>query len=207
MEEKKRAVKLSELLDGDGEAEEPLLSSQTEEAEKKTLCEGEGEQEKKGESEKRSPAFSRALKLLAKGLESSKTLKAKLIRRGFTEEEAEEAVLSAKEHGFINDKKLIVGYTEFLIRKKYYGPKKVKAEIFKKFENEDIIAFFPDAIADIDFTDYAIEFAKKRLKLYKSENITEKKKEIASALRWRGYTSKEVNVVLSLIRKKKRADN
>ena len=76
-------------------------------------------------------AEDRALRLLSERAHSERELRTKLLR--FCDPATADAVLSSLEgKGYLNDEAFAEGYAEELVRRRFYGPERVRAELLRK---------------------------------------------------------------------------
>ncbi len=112
--------------------------------------------------EKQRPtAFDAAMTILACGDNSERMLREKLTRKGYTPLEIGEAIRLLREKRYICDERLMERYASALARKKFYGARRIRAELFRKFDRAVVEAYFEDAIREIDFPEQARVYAEK----------------------------------------------
>lgn len=123
---------------------------------RKTSLEKEtSQEEKKPEDE----AFRAALRILSSGANSSRMLREKLCRKGFSKEDAAAAVERADDAGLIGDRRLFFSHAEYLARKKFYGKNRIRLALMQKFDREIVERFFEEAVEELDFASYAVTLA------------------------------------------------
>lgn len=140
---------------------------------------------------KRALASSSALRILQSGANSSHMLREKLRRKGYSEEEIEEALREVTEAGLLDDRRLLFAHAEFLAARKFYGKRRVYMELTRKFGRNLVDACFEEAVEEIDFSSYCLTLAKK--------NATKGKEALAAKLSRQGYASSEIRLALSVL--------
>jgi len=143
------------------------------------------------EISKRTSAASSALRILQSGANSSYMLREKLRRKGYSQEEIEEALREVKDAGLCEDKRLFFAHAEFLATRKFYGKRRVYMELMRKFDRETVDAYFEEALSEIDFSALCSAFAKK--------NAAKGKDALLAKLMRQGYASCEIRYALSFL--------
>ena len=141
------------------------------------------------ESPKRSSSSSSALRILQSSVNSSLMLREKLRRKGYSQEEIEEALQEVKDAGLLDDKRLFFAHAEFLATRKFYGKRRVYMELVRKFDREIVDAYFEEALEEIDFSSLCLAFAQK--------NSTKGREALAAKLSRQGFSSNEIRYALS----------
>jgi len=136
------------------------------------------------EKEKRSPATSAAFRILQSGANSKKMLRDKLLKKGFSGVECEAAIEECLSLGFVKERELLLTHTLYLANKRHFGKKRIRMELYKKFDRETVEKYFDEALEEIDFQKNAREEALKLLRRGKSYLVRH--------LALLGYSSHEV---------------
>ena len=140
---------------------------------------------------KRSSAASAALRILQSGANSSRMLRDKLTRKGYSKEEIEEALDEVKTAGLVDDRRLLFAHAEYLAARKFYGKRRVYMELVRKFDRSLVDTYFEEALAEIDFSSYCSDLAKK--------NRGKGKEALAAKLSRQCYTASEIRFALSIL--------
>ena len=135
-------------------------------------------------SEKRPEVLSAAYRILQSGANSRKMLREKLLKKGFSRDEAAFAITTCEEQGFVNEKRLLLSHAEFLAKKKHFGKRRIRMELLKKFDRASVDAFFDEAIKEIDFLTLAKAEAEK--------GFSRGRRYVVSRLSLLGYSSHEI---------------
>ena len=150
-------------------------------------CEDCGEEK----TPKRSSASSAALRILQSGANSSRMLRDKLSRKGYSQEEIEEALDEVKTAGLVDDRRLLFAHAEYLAARKFYGRRRVYMELVRKFDRSLVDTYFEEALAEIDFSSYCSALAQK--------NRDKGKDALIAKLSRQGYTASEIRSALSIL--------
>ncbi len=130
------------------------------------------------------PALMAAYRILQSGANSRKMLRDKLFKKGFSSDEAKQAVLLCESQGLFHEKRLFLAHTEYLARKKHYGRSRIRRELLQKFDRQSVEEYFAEAIAEINFGLYAKEEAAR---------VSHRgKRYVVSRLSSLGYSSHEI---------------
>ena len=113
---------------------------------------------------KNTPAYVKAMALLAISDMSERKLREKLSAKGFSKEEIYEAVEKLKTEGYLSDDRLIENLVNYYAKKKFYGKYRIKLELLSKFDRKSVDRAFDGACDVIDFKAFAAEFAQKEIK-------------------------------------------
>ena len=113
---------------------------------------------------KNTPAYVKAMALLAISDMSERKLREKLSAKGFSKEEIYEAVEKLKTEGYLSDDRLIENLVNYYAKKKFYGKYRIKLELLSKFDRKSVDRAFDGACDVIDFKALAAEFAQKEIK-------------------------------------------
>lgn len=136
-----------------------------------------------------------ALYLLTYGDNTEKTLKDKLLMKGFSEDNIIDAIDYCKSYGYIDDK----SYAERFIRDKVnlnkYGSKKIKSQLIEKGISKDLIEDVLDLDGDLEYEN-AKNLAAKKLSSYKNLDSIVIKRRLSGFLYRRGYDFSIINKVL-----------
>lgn len=153
---------------------------------KKILLEKETPQEEKTPEDE---AFRAALRILSAGANSSRMLREKLCRKGFSREDAAAAASRAAEAGLVGDCRLLIAHAEYLARKKFYGKSRIRMELLQKFDREIVERFFEEAVEEIEFAAYATTLA--------GRYADRGREYVIGRLRRAGYASAEIRGALN----------
>lgn len=175
--EKKGAIRLSDLLDSDSAAISgsapapagvPISGSTSASADTpasgKTSARGKmpvSAEQSDPEKTDRPAALSAVFSLLTAGANSKKMLREKLARKGFSPEESACAIAEADRLGLIGEKRLLTAYVYRLGTKKQYGPLKIRAEVARKFDRASMEAYLDEAMEELDFDALAEQAAER----------------------------------------------
>ncbi len=110
---------------------------------------------------KNTPAYVKAMALLAISDMSERKLREKLIAKGFSSEDISDAIDELRAQGYISDDRLIENLVSYYAKKKYYGRYRIKLELLSKFDRESVDRAFDTACELIDFRAVAAELAGK----------------------------------------------
>ena len=143
----------------------------------------------KEQTPKRSSATSSALRILQSGANSSRMLRDKLSRKGYTREEIEDALDEVKTAGLVDDRRLLFAHAEYLASRKYYGKRRVYMELLRKFDRSLVDIYLEEALEEIDFSSYCLDLAQK--------NRGKGKDALLAKLSRQGYAASEIRSALS----------
>ena len=143
----------------------------------------------KEQTPKRSSATSSALRILQSGANSSRMLRDKLTRKGYTREEIEDALDEVKTAGLVDDRRLLFAHAEYLATRKYYGKRRVYMELVRKFDRSLVDTYLEEALEEIDFSSYCLALAQK--------NRGKGKDALLAKLSRQGYDASEIRSALS----------
>lgn len=130
-------------------------------------------------------AIRAAISILAYRENTEKTLRDKLISRGFTEEEAEEAVKFTVEKNYLCESRHFLRFVEFYGKNKFFGKRRILQEARRKgFSEETVRNYAAEAMAQVDFDELCYAA------LCRCRKDTKEK--IEAALLRRGYTMSNV---------------
>ncbi len=123
---------------------------------------------------------------------TEKSLREKLMRKGFAPELVDKAVERLKEAGLVNDARLMKSYTEYLADKKLYGKARIKLELQKKgFDRELINGRFDECTEDVDFKENCVKMVRKK-NLVQKICDTKTARAVTAALARYGYGYAEI---------------
>ncbi|MBQ5602768.1 MAG: regulatory protein RecX [Clostridia bacterium] len=142
---------------------------------------------------KNTPAYVKAMALLAISDMSERKLREKLAAKGFSKEEIYEAVEKLESEGYLSDDRLIENLVNYYSKKKFYGKYRIKLELLSKFDRESVDRAFDSVCEVIDFRAFAAEFAQKEIK-----KGTDREKLIRKLQRL-GHDTPSIRGALSLI--------
>ena len=104
-------------------------------------------------------AIKKGLSLLEYAQNTAKTLKRKLMQKGYSAEAASAAVEYLLSHGFIHEKNDAQLFSETLAKRKLYGRNRIKKELYAKGFDGDVIKEVMASMEDEDF----VEICAKRM--------------------------------------------
>lgn len=104
-------------------------------------------------------AIKKGLSLLEYAQNTVKTLKRKLIQKGYSAQASTEAVDYLLSHGFINERNDAQLFSETLAKRKLYGRNRIKKELYAKGFDVDVIKEVMFSMDDEDF----VEICAKRM--------------------------------------------
>ena len=142
---------------------------------------------------KNTPAYVKAMALLAISDMSERKLREKLAAKGFSKEEIYEAVEKLESEGYLSDDRLIENLVNYYSKKKYYGKYRIKLELISKFDRESVDRAFDSVCEVIDFRAFAAEFA-----LKETRKGTDREKLIRKLQRL-GHDTSSIRGALALI--------
>ena len=126
-----------------------------------------------------------AISLLAYREQTEKELFSKLLDKGFSKEDAAEAVAFTVEKQYLSERRYYMRFAEFCGRNKHFGKRRILQEARRKGFSEKTIAEYTDeALADVNFDESCYE----ALVQFRKQS---KRKLMASLLR-RGFTTANV---------------
>lgn len=144
----------------------------------------------------------RAYHLLGRRHHSSHELSLKLKQKGYKTEHIEQVVEELNTKGFLNDYEFASSFSEENIRTKFWGKKKVEAELYKRgIGREIILRVIEEKFPSGNDLDNAIELGRKKMKIIQSRDIAPDKirTKLYSFLLSKGYdydTCKKVMEIL-----------
>ena len=113
---------------------------------------------------KNTPAYVKAMALLAISDMSERKLREKLAAKGFSKEEILEAIEKLENEGYLSDDRFIENLVNYYAHKKFYGKYRIKLELLSKFDRESVDRTFDTVCEVIDFKAVAVEFSLKEIK-------------------------------------------
>lgn len=123
---------------------------------------------------------------------TEKSLREKLLRKGFSEESINAAVDKLKEAGLINDARLMQSYSEYLADKKLYGKGRIKLELQKKgFDRQLISENLNECVSEVDFKENCLKLIRKK-KLADRIKDSKTARAVTAALARYGYGYAEI---------------
>lgn len=126
-----------------------------------------------------------AISLLAYKEQTEKELFTKLLEKGFSREDAAEAVAFTIEKQYLSEKRYYMRFAEFCGKNKHFGRRRIVQEARRKgFSEKTIEKYTEEALADVDFDESCYE-ALTHFRKGSKEKLT------ASLLR-RGFTTANV---------------
>lgn len=150
------------------------------------------------DEQKRPEVLSSAYRILQSGANSRKMLREKLVKKGFSVEEANEAIALCEAQGFLSEKKLFLAHAAYLAEKKRFGRRRIRLELMKKFDHASVNAYFDEALEEIDFEALAKAEAKrcaargKRYTLSRLSSLGYSSHEIYEALEGLSFEDEEI---------------
>ncbi len=144
----------------------------------------------------------KAFRYLGRRHHSSYELKLKLKQKNYNENFINEIINELMAKGYLNDYEFAVAFAEENIRNKYWGKKKVEAELFKKgIERNIIFKVIEENIPPGNDLDNAIELGKKKMKSLLSRNIDKEKikPKLYSFLLSKGYDYENCKRVVEIL--------
>ena len=96
---------------------------------------------------------------------TEKSLREKLLRKGYDKKLVDSALVKLKVSGLVDDARFMSSYIDYLASKKFYGKARIKLELQKKGIGRELISeHFDDCIDDIDFKENCVKLiCKKKL--------------------------------------------
>lgn len=149
---------------------------------------------KETQAPQRAACASAALRILQSGANSSMMLREKLRRKGYSQNEINEAIQEVSDAGFLDDRRLLFAHAEYLAARKYYGKRRVYMELLRKFDRSLVQAYFEEALEEIDFSAYCLAFAQK--------NSGKSREALTAKLQRQGYAANEIRYALSFLSSK-----
>ena len=155
-------------------------------------------------SMQKTSAIKKGIVFLEYAANTKKSLKMKLIRKGYPADIAEEAAEYLAEKGYIREDNDAARYAEILAERKLYGKSRIKKELFAKGFEGDVIACTMEEL-DVDFA----EICAKRLA--KSGGIAlfsdpETKRKTTAALMRYGFSYDDIRDALDILRESEDAE-
>lgn len=144
-------------------------------------------------------AYSRAANILSFGMNTARTLKQKLRRRGFSESAADEAVRMLCEKGYISENDDIRRATEHCINKGW-GMRRILAYLKQKGYGSEALSIASDEMSEVDFPEVCADLIEKKYGSVPTE-VPEKQKMVAFLVRY-GFSMSEIREAVSKIRER-----
>lgn len=147
------AVKLSSCSDATPDGHEFLISRENWLELKLAVGDsiGEAEFDKLTRAAVMLRAISRTLKILSYSDHSRNALIRKLADYGFERDIAEEAADYAEKHGYINEKEQASRAAELYVKNKYWGKKRIAAELMSRGYSKESILFAASSISNEEY--------------------------------------------------------
>lgn len=99
-----------------------------------------------------------AISLLAYREQTEKELLSKLMEKGFSREDAEEAVAFTVEKQYLSERRYYLRFAEFCGKNKHFGRRRIIQEARRKgFSERTIAAYTDEALQDVDFGESCYE--------------------------------------------------
>lgn len=140
------------------------------------------------------PAYVKAMSLLAISDMSERKMREKLISKGFSDDETADAIDRLKSNGYLRDERLMENLVAYYSKRKYFGRYRIKLELLSKFDRESVDNFFDVICESVDFKSFALEAAQKEAR--RGSDV----KKIAGKLQRLGHDSSAIRHALSEIR-------
>ena len=150
---------------------------------------------------KKTPAYAKALALLAISDMSERKLREKLLAKGFSADETAEALEELKSDGYLSDDRLIENLASYYARRKYFGKYRIKLELLSRFDRESVYRCLDAVCEHIDFRSLAAECAQKE-----SAKGTDREK-LVRKLQRLGHDSSSIRYALAETADQKDQDN
>ena len=136
-------------------------------------------------------AIKKGLSLLEYAQNTAKTLKRKLMQKGYSAEAASAAVEYLLSHGFIHEKNDAQLFSETLAKRKLYGRNRIKKEPYAKGFDGDVIKEVMASMEDEDF----VEICAKRMDMMGGWELltdrNQRQKTVAALMRY-GFTYEDI---------------
>lgn len=142
-----------------------------------------------------------ALKYISYRPRSEKEVIDKMSQNGYENELIEYAINEMQRFGYLDDKQFALIFVRDKINIKQLGKQRLIAELFKKGINRNIIDEVINELIEPDEEfERALAFAKKKLRMYRNDDYTAKRRKLSNTLAGRGFNydiiSKVINEVL-----------
>lgn len=144
-------------------------------------------------------AYSRAANILSFGMNTARTLKQKLRRRGFSESASSVAVRMLCEKGYISENDDILRATEHCINKGW-GMRRILAYLRQKGYGSEALSTALDEMSEVDFSEVCAGLIEKKYGLIPSDP-REKQKMVAFLVRY-GFSMREIKEAASKLRER-----
>lgn len=149
---------------------------------------------------KKTPAYSKAIALLALSDMSERRLREKLRTKGFSSDEISEALEELKAQGYLSDDRLIENLVNYYAKRKYFGKYRIKLELLSKFDRESVDRCFDAVCECVDFRALAAEMAvKEASKGVETEKLVRKLQRL-------GHDASSIRHALDEVRKSENQD-
>ena len=139
------------------------------------------------------PAYVKAMALLALSDMSERKMREKLLSKGFSEGDTEDAIERLKENGYLRDERLMENLVSYYSKRKHFGKYRIKLELLSKFDRESVDNYFDTLCECVDFKKFALEAAQKE-----ADKGADRKK-IAAKLQRLGHDASAIRYALSEI--------
>ncbi len=149
---------------------------------------------------KKTPAYVKAMALLALSDMSERRLREKLRTKGFSSNEISDALEELKADGYLSDDRLIENLVNYYAKRKYFGKYRIRLELLTKFDRESVDRCFDNVCECVDFRALAAELAVKE-----GAKGVEKDK-ILRKLQRLGHDSTSIRQALAEIKKEENQD-
>lgn len=140
------------------------------------------------------PAYVKAMSLLAISDMSERKMREKLLSKGFSEGETAAAIDKLKSSRYLCDERLMENLVAYYSKRKLFGKYRIKLELLSKFDRESVDNFFDGICESVDFRSFALEVAQQE-----ADKGSDRKK-IAGRLQRLGHDSSAIRYALSEIK-------
>lgn len=146
---------------------------------------------KKKRNTAQSTAISSGLRLISMRDHSSKQLREKLLQKGFSAAEVEEALEVFRQKRLIDDLRMGRNLIRYMAQRRYFGAYKIRMELSQRLDREFIEVLLPEELEQYDFAALAKEFAEK------SPNRGKSREQMIRRLKSQGYAASEIRFALA----------
>lgn len=145
------------------------------------------------QAEELSRAVSRTLRILAGSDHSRAALLRKLKLFGFEAAAAEGAADYAERQGYINEERQALRTAEYFIRHKFWGRKRIAAELFQRGYRKDAIRYATDHISSAMYMTALHALLDRK---YTAAGSHEERERLYASLYRMGYSLSEINLAI-----------
>ena len=155
-------------------------------------------------SMQKTSAIKKGMVFLEYAANTKKSLKMKLVRKGYPAHEAEEATEYLAEKGYIREDNDAARYAETLAERKLYGKNRIKKELFAKGFESDVIACTMEEL-DVDFAEICAKRLAKAGGMALFSDSEAKRKTTAALMRY-GFSYDDIRDALDILRESEDAE-